>query len=34
MAGLAQNGQKCIIFIAVPQFRTKMREKGKREKKT
>ena len=33
MAGIAQNGQKRLIFIGVPQVRTKMREKGKREKK-
>ena len=33
MAGIAQNGQKRLIFIVVPQVRTKMREKGKREKK-
>ena len=32
MAGLSQNGQKRIIFIVVPRVRTKMREKGKREK--
>ena len=31
MAGIAQNGQKRLIFTAVPQVRTKMREKGKRE---
>ena len=29
MAGLAKNGQKCLILIAVPQVRKKMREKGK-----
>ena len=35
MAGIAQNGQKRLIFIVVPQVRTKMREKGKRDiKKT
>ena len=33
MAGIAQNGQKRLIFIVVPQFRTKKREKGKRKKK-
>ena len=32
MAGIAQNGQKRLIFIVVPEVRTKMREKGKREK--
>ena len=32
MVGIAQNEQKRLIFIVVPQFRTKMREKGKREK--
>ena len=32
MAWIAQNGQKCLILIVVPQVRTKMREKGKREK--
>ena len=34
MAGTAQNGQKRLIFIVIPQVRTKMREKGKREKTT
>ena len=33
MAGIAQNGQKRLIFIVVPQVKTKMREKGKRGKK-
>ena len=33
MAGIAQNGKKRLIFIVVPQVRTKMREKCKREKK-
>ena len=33
MAGIAQNGQEHLIFIAVPQVRTKMREESKREKK-
>ena len=33
MVGIAQNEQKRLIFIVVLQFRTKMREKGKREKK-
>ena len=33
MAGLTQNGQKRLIFIVVPQVRTKMREKGKRKRK-
>ena len=33
MDRIAQNGQKRLIFIVVPQVRTKMREKGKREKK-
>ena len=33
MAGIAQNGQKHLIFIVVPQVKTKMREKGKREKR-
>ena len=32
MAGIAQDGQKNLIFIVVPQVRTKMREKGKCEK--
>ena len=32
MAEIAQNGKKCLIFIVVPQVRTKMREKGKRDK--
>ena len=34
MIGIAQNRQKCLIFTAVPQIRTKMREKGKQEEKT
>ena len=29
LAGIAQNRQKCLIFIVVPQVRTKMRGKGK-----
>ena len=33
MAGIAQNRQKSLIFIVVPQVRTKMREEGKQEKK-
>ena len=33
MAGIAQNGQKRLIFIVVPQVGTKMGEKGKRGKK-
>ena len=33
MAGIAQNGQKHLIFIVVTQVKTKMREKGKREKR-
>ena len=35
LAGIAQNGQKRLIFIVVPQVRTKMRERGKlgKEKK-
>ena len=33
MAGIAQNGQNCLIFIVIPQVRTKMRGRGKREKK-
>ena len=32
MAGIVQNGQKRLIFIVVPQGRTKMLEKGKGEK--
>ena len=32
MAGIAQNRQKRLIFIVVPQVRTKMKEKGKRKK--
>ena len=32
MAWIVQNGQKRLILIVVPQVRTKMREKGKREK--
>ena len=32
MAGIAQYGQKRLIFIVVPQTRPKMREKSKREK--
>ena len=32
MAGIAQNGQKRLIFFVVPQVRTKMRENDKREK--
>ena len=34
MAGIAQNGRKRLIFIVLPQARTNMREKGKREKIT
>ena len=33
MAEIAQNEQKYLIFIVVPQVRKKIREKGKREKK-
>ena len=33
MAGIAQNRQGYLIFIAVPRVRMKMREKDKREKK-
>ena len=33
MDGIAQNGKKPLIFILFPQVRTKMRKKGKREKK-
>ena len=33
MAGIAQNRQKCLIFIVVPPTRTKIREMGKQEKK-
>ena len=33
MAGIAQNGQKRLIFIVVPQVKTKMREKGNQDKK-
>ena len=32
MAAIAQNGQKRLIFIMVPQVRAKIKEKGKREK--
>ena len=32
MTRIAQDGQKRLIFIVVPQIRTKMREKGKLEK--
>ena len=32
MVGIAQNGQKCFIFIVVPQVRTKLLEKGEQEK--
>ena len=32
MDGIAQCGQKRLIFIVVTQVRTKMTEKGKREK--
>ena len=32
MAGIAQNEQKRLIFIVFPQVRTKVKEKGKREK--
>ena len=34
MDGIAQNGQKSPMFIVVPQVRAKMKDKGKREKKT
>ena len=34
MAEKAQNGQKLLIFIVVTQVTMKMREKGKRGKKT
>ena len=34
MTGIAQDGQKPPIFIVVPQVKAKMREKGKRDKKT
>ena len=33
ITGIAQNGKKRLIFIVVPQVRTKMREKGKEGKK-
>ena len=33
MAGIAQNGQKLLIFIVVTKVRTNMREQGKRGKK-
>ena len=33
MAGIAQNEQKRLIFIMVPQVRTKIKEKGKQKKK-
>ena len=33
MAGIVQNGKKRLIFIVVPQVRTKMREKVKLGKK-
>ena len=26
MAGIVQNGEKCLIFIVVPQVRTKLRD--------
>ena len=29
MAGIAQNGQKRLIFIVFPQVKTKIGEKGK-----
>ena len=32
MVEIAENGQKHLSFLAVPQVRTKMREKGRREK--
>ena len=32
IAGIAQSGQKRLIFIVVPQVRMEMREKGKRKK--
>ena len=31
MVGIAQNGQRRLIFIVVPPVRTKMKEKGKRK---
>ena len=34
MAEIAQNGQKRLIFIVIPQIRMKIREKGKRGKNT
>ena len=34
MAGIQQNEQKRLIFIVISRVRTKMREKGNREKKT
>ena len=34
MAGIAQNAQKRLNIIVVPQVRTKTREKSKQEKKT
>ena len=34
MAGIVQNGQKCLIFIVVSQIRAKMREKGKQGNKS
>ena len=30
MTGIAQNGQKRLIFIVAPQVKTKMREKDKK----
>ena len=33
MTRAAQNRQKCFIFIAVPEFRTKLEENGKQGKK-
>ena len=34
MAEIAQNGQQRLIFTAISQVRTKMREKCNQEKKT
>ena len=33
MSGISQNGQKRLIFVVFPKVRTKLNEKGKREKK-
>ena len=32
MSGISQNGQKRLIFVVFPEVRTKLNEKGKREK--